>query len=349
VPWDPMVQAFWPVWHARQNARALTVNGMRPVQTGNPWNPVAPAPFHPACRQALPRAVQGRSIPCRYAHRAHHRHSSACRVCHRAKDRGSQSLEAASSLPNPAEIATQKLTTRQGRATVVSMARGQGAKGRHILIMQTQTAEPDQQTIVISIGKRALTKSANRAAILESARQVFAELGYEATTVRDIIRRTGLASGTFYNYFKSKEEVFHALHDDGLTRFKPLLRAAREAAAGDFEAFLIRAYTAYFHFLRDQGQFTPDVAQRPDWTRVRFDTPESLALFDELKADLIHYGETGALAGVDPEMLTASCVGMAQEIGDRMIRGRVRDLDEAARFATAMTLGGVARLKGTPA
>lgn len=57
-------------------------------------------------------------------------------------------------------------------------------------------------------GKREETKASNRQAIIDAARRVFAELGYGATTVRDIIRETELASGTFYNYFKSKEEVF---------------------------------------------------------------------------------------------------------------------------------------------
>jgi AcrR family transcriptional regulator len=42
---------------------------------------------------------------------------------------------------------------------------------------------------------------------LQAARRVFALIGYEATTVRDIIRETDLASGTFYNYFKSKDEL----------------------------------------------------------------------------------------------------------------------------------------------
>ena len=52
-------------------------------------------------------------------------------------------------------------------------------------------------------GKREETKASNRQAIIDAARIVFAELGYGATTVRDIIRATELASGTFYNYFKS--------------------------------------------------------------------------------------------------------------------------------------------------
>jgi AcrR family transcriptional regulator len=97
-------------------------------------------------------------------------------------------------------------------------------------------------------GKRERTKVANRQAILDAARAVFGELGYEAATVRDIIRRTGLASGTFYNYYKSKEEVFDALADDGARRFRPILRAESDKAV-DFESFLRGAIRAYFDFL----------------------------------------------------------------------------------------------------
>ncbi|MGH8481879.1 MAG: helix-turn-helix domain-containing protein, partial [Nevskiaceae bacterium] len=50
-------------------------------------------------------------------------------------------------------------------------------------------------------GKRDQNKRANRAAILDAARRVFLERGYEAVTIRDVIRQTELASGTFYNYF----------------------------------------------------------------------------------------------------------------------------------------------------
>ena len=55
-------------------------------------------------------------------------------------------------------------------------------------------------------GRRELTKAQNREAILLAARRVFSELGFAAATVRDIIRATPLASGTFYNYFKSRKK-----------------------------------------------------------------------------------------------------------------------------------------------
>src|SRR5215813_6108120 len=112
---------------------------------------------------------------------------------------------------------------------------------------------PDDAGDTAEGGKRERAKAANREAILDAARRVFAQLGYEAATVRDIIRGTELASGTFYNYFRSKEEVFEALADDGARRFKPLLRAARESAVS-FEDYLNRALHAYFRFLVDENQ-----------------------------------------------------------------------------------------------
>ena len=60
-------------------------------------------------------------------------------------------------------------------------------------------------------GRREQNKAENRAALLKAARTVFAEIGYGAAGVRDIVRRTDLASGTFYNYFKDKEEIFGAV------------------------------------------------------------------------------------------------------------------------------------------
>src|ERR1043166_9785177 len=60
-------------------------------------------------------------------------------------------------------------------------------------------------------GRREQNTAENRTALLKAARAVFAEMGYGAASVRDIVRRTDLASGTFYNYFKDKDEIFEAV------------------------------------------------------------------------------------------------------------------------------------------
>src|SRR5580658_635968 len=124
-----------------------------------------------------------------------------------------------------------------------------------------------------SSGKRELTKTQNRQTILEAARTVFAELGYGATTVRDIIRATPLASGTFYNYFKSKEEVYQAIRDDVALAIRPRLRQER-VKADSVEAFISGSFRTFFDFVARNREDFRHLRHAADASRLRIDTPE---------------------------------------------------------------------------
>src|SRR3954447_26979563 len=52
-----------------------------------------------------------------------------------------------------------------------------------------------------------------REAILRAATSVFAHNGYFNSKVADIAREAGVADGTVYLYFKSKEEILHSIFD----------------------------------------------------------------------------------------------------------------------------------------
>ncbi|HPA40310.1 MAG TPA: TetR/AcrR family transcriptional regulator, partial [Phenylobacterium sp.] len=140
------------------------------------------------------------------------------------------------------------------------------------------------EAILLSpVGKREQTKVQNRQAILDAAREVFGELGYDNTTVRDIIRRTGLAAGTFYNYYRSKEEVATALSDDGARRFAPILKSIRAQAKG-WDDFVRSAILAYYEFLADEHESW--LAKRPPeetQPHVYGETPEMAAVFREVR------------------------------------------------------------------
>jgi len=192
-------------------------------------------------------------------------------------------------------------------------------------------------------GKREETKASNRLAIIDAARRVFAELGYGATTVRDIIRATELASGTFYNYFKSKEEVFQALQDETALRVRPRLRAER-IRARNFEEFIAGSFRTFFDFVKnDQSTFASMRGSR-EQHRVRIDTPEVIAGFDELKVDLEAASRSGVVPAADPGLLMAAMVGVAFEIAEHMMSRDDVTVQEAADFATALFLGGVKAL-----
>lgn len=197
-------------------------------------------------------------------------------------------------------------------------------------------------------GKRELTKKNNREAILVAARTVFADLGYGATSVRDIIRKTGLASGTFYNYFRSKEEVFEALMDEGMRRIRPRLRAER-IRSRTFEDFIHNAYRTYFEYLAMDGDTFQVMRRNPNTMRVRMDSPEIIAGFEEIREYIEEDIRNGALPEVDAEYLMAAVVGIAMEVGDRMLRRPEMDPEHAAAFSTALVLAGVRALpaKGT--
>ena len=55
------------------------------------------------------------------------------------------------------------------------------------------------------------TKAATRQRILEAARQLFATSGFEACTTRQIADAAGIATGTLFNYFATKEAVLASL------------------------------------------------------------------------------------------------------------------------------------------
>lgn len=200
------------------------------------------------------------------------------------------------------------------------------------------------QVAYLPVGKREQTKAQNRQAILDAAREVFGELGYEAATVRDIIRRTGLAAGTFYNYYRSKEEVFAALADDGARRFAPILKAVR-AQSPDFDTLVRRAIGAYFEFLADEHRNW--AARRPPTEphlHIQGETPEMAAVFAEVRDAIQEAIATRQGPPADPDYMAAACIGLAREVGDKMLERRPIDTDGAAAFAVAMILNGLSAL-----
>jgi AcrR family transcriptional regulator len=53
-----------------------------------------------------------------------------------------------------------------------------------------------------------MQKPDKRELILNSARGLFNKFGFKKTTIDEVVREAGVAKGTFYLYFKSKEELF---------------------------------------------------------------------------------------------------------------------------------------------
>jgi AcrR family transcriptional regulator len=190
-------------------------------------------------------------------------------------------------------------------------------------------------------GRRERTKAANRAAILEAGRAVFSETGYEAASVRDVVRRTDLASGTFYNYFPDKEAVFLALVEADAQEARRRVRAARRRA-GTAAEFVENGYRAFFEYIVEDPDRFAFLRRNLGTLRERFGDAVLPASTDELAEDLRAAIAAGHLPPIDVEYCAHSMVAVGLELGARLAQRTPPDVDGATRFASALFLGALA-------
>jgi len=195
-------------------------------------------------------------------------------------------------------------------------------------------------------GKRERNVARNRAAILQAAREAFCELGFGATTVRDIIRRTDLASGTFYNYFPDKETLLHELVEDFQLELRSRVRQARKSA-DTLEDLLRSAFRACFEtFAKDQA-FLALVARNggeiEELTSVQALDPAAADLANDLRAK----AREGVVPAMDFDLIALSAVAVGSELAFRAIHTQA-DVEAATDFATDLFLGGIERMSRRP-
>jgi AcrR family transcriptional regulator len=65
----------------------------------------------------------------------------------------------------------------------------------------------------VAVAQRRMSPDARRAQLLSVALDLFAARGYHATSISHIIEKASVARGTFYQYFRSKKEIFDSLLD----------------------------------------------------------------------------------------------------------------------------------------
>jgi transcriptional regulatory protein len=74
------------------------------------------------------------------------------------------------------------------------------------------------------------TKAARRAQIIEAAVSCFLEKGYTNTSMSDIIKASGLSSGSIYSHFSGKEDILTTAINERLENVKKLYAALPEGA-----------------------------------------------------------------------------------------------------------------------
>jgi AcrR family transcriptional regulator len=89
--------------------------------------------------------------------------------------------------------------------------------------------------------------------ILQSAKELFIEKGYDGTSIRNIAERIEYSPTTIYLHFKDKDEIFHSLHQEGFRLLNQYFKVL-ENVADPFER-LKTVCRAYIKFALENKEF----------------------------------------------------------------------------------------------
>ena len=191
--------------------------------------------------------------------------------------------------------------------------------------------------------KRQINKANNRSLIIDAGINVFLEKGISNTTVRDIITKTSLASGTFYNYFKSKEEVLIAALDDVAILIGQELRDQRSKARNleEFVSFQVRPF---FEFAQDHSDiFMILNSNLNDVQSFNIETPMMSLELEYLKEDVIKAIKKGILPDVDVDYFCAIMRHVTEGVALSFITNKNsnKNINESIKFCTNFIVNGI--------
>lgn len=184
-----------------------------------------------------------------------------------------------------------------------------------------------------------------RQEVVDKAAKVFAERGFHATTVDDLVEATGLQRGGLYHYMDSKMELLIAIHE----RFiDPLLADAREIASRDEPADVVLRALA-LALMGDIASYRDQVTvflhewriieSDPAWKAVRKARKE----FEQIITDILERGrDAGIFAFTDSRLTLLAFLGMINYTYQWYDPVGRTEPDRVANYFTDIFLGGIA-------
>ncbi len=196
--------------------------------------------------------------------------------------------------------------------------------------------------------RKEVIKEFRTAELMEAARSVFAKKGFHAATVEEIAAAAGVAKGTVYLYYKSKQEVYWGALEHGITELHNEIQtrlAAEETPEDKVRAFIaikIRYFETNRDFFRiyfsELGSGFSHPAQMPP----RFEDMylEQARL---LEAALRQGIEGGAIREIRTDTAAVSISDLIRGIiVQRLLGWSKKDVDSDANFVFDLVWRGIA-------
>lgn len=194
--------------------------------------------------------------------------------------------------------------------------------------------------------RAAVARAERRRQILGAAKLVFAEAGYHGATIGAIIDRAGIARGTFYLYFESKEAVFGALLDEAMHELRNrIVRVETDPGAPPPETQLLDSLARVLEFIVADRALAV-VLLSSTWTPDAEAAARLQAFYDEIRSVIARSLEQGAALGLlrktHPRRTAAALLGLVRGIVEHCVTDEVEGpISQVTRELIDVALRGV--------
>jgi len=188
-----------------------------------------------------------------------------------------------------------------------------------------------------------------RTELLAAARKVFGNKGFEQATVEAIADQAGVAKGTVYLYYPSKQAIYDALFSEGMTELESQLQARLETARGlkDVIAAFVDVKLRYFLkfpdyyriYVAEVGRQLSDHAPKENPCKVAIDSQAR-----KLQKRFEQAVSAGEIRAIDPAAASMAVFDITRGlVGRRLLSRETSDPTADVVFITDLIWTGLVK------
>ena len=192
--------------------------------------------------------------------------------------------------------------------------------------------------------KRQLNKRQNRDFIILASRKVFTEKGLDSSNVREIVSEAGLGSGTFYNYFDDKVEVFLVIVNRLINEFSNFI-IPKINKAKNFDELVSIAFNSWFNWISNDAEnyifFKNNKKYILDLKWLGQNSKEYQNFNKKLLEVTVNMSKIIKFPQNDISLMVTSVIAVSVNLGDQLLERNDLKPSEVSLFATKLFLKGL--------
>tara|TARA_B100000401_G_scaffold408790_1_gene325821 strand:- start:174 stop:788 length:615 start_codon:yes stop_codon:yes gene_type:complete len=192
--------------------------------------------------------------------------------------------------------------------------------------------------------KRQINKQLNRDSIIVASRKVFTEKGLDSSNVREIVSQAGLGSGTFYNYFDDKIDVFLVIVNRLINDFSNFIIPEINKAK-TFDELVEIAFKSWFNWISNGEEnyifFKNNKKYILDLKWLSQNSKEFQNFNRKLLDVTINMSKIIKFPQNDISLMVTSVIAVSVNLGDQLLERNDMKPSEVSSFATKLFLKGL--------